>query len=388
MLLVPFDVPLEIFLPLVMLIAPVIIGALRLRIWYHSLAIVAKVAAVFLGAYPCLILFNELIQTFSYVAGSEYTQLMLAFGVLSVLTSWLLVSFGEWIGRKDGIRMSNAVRNISEEIKSDFLPLLDQFNYNTGKQVSGLRSAVDGFTNNIEGVLNSRVKEINDKISELSKSIDGIFAKYSERSENYSIMVTGYNSFQKSFKGLLDNYQKDLDSMKSMSSELVSRIEIYGKMKQFLDERESDLERREKELSDRERNSLPQSSSLPNQPAQPGQKATTLTADDGRASREIGDKTEEEFASTFREAGIAAERRKAQGDPDITLLSSDGSSKIVAVVNTKSYMLYDEPKRNQRHVSREDIIPEIVAAQKHKVPVIIAVKNRSNGRKWVCLIPF
>ena len=51
-------------------------------------------------------------------------------------------------------------------------------------------------------------------------------------------------------------------------------------------------------------------------------------------------------------------------------------------------MLYDEPKRNQRHISPEDIIPEIVAAQKQKVPVIIAVKNRSNGRKWACLISF
>ncbi|MDG6907798.1 MAG: hypothetical protein JRN20_18655 [Nitrososphaerota archaeon] len=307
----PFDafpVPLEIFLPLVMLVAPVIVGALRLKIWYHSLAIVAKVGAVFFGSYPCLILFNEIINSFNNVAGSEYTRLMLAFGVLSVLISWLLVSFGEWTGRKDGIRMSSAVRNISQEIKSDFLPLLDQFNYNTGKQVSELRTAVEGFTNNITDSFNSKVKEIEDKISELSNRIDGIFAKYSERSENYGIMVNGYNSFQKSFKGLLDDYHKDLESIKNMSSDLATRIEIYGKMKQFLDERERDLERREKEFSDRGRNSLLQSS-LPNQSAQPNQKTTTLTADDGRASREIGDKTEEEFASTFREAGIPAERK-------------------------------------------------------------------------------
>jgi Holliday junction resolvase len=119
----------------------------------------------------------------------------------------------------------------------------------------------------------------------------------------------------------------------------------------------------------------------------PRNQKTTLTPDDGRASRDIGDKTEEEFASTFRSAGVGVDRRKAQGNPDITLLSSDGT-KVVAVVNTKSYMLYDEPKRNQRHISPEDIIPEIIAAQKHKVPVIIAVKNRSNGRKWLYLIPF
>jgi hypothetical protein len=40
------------------------------------------------------------------------------------------------------------------------------------------------------------------------------------------------------------------------------------------------------------------------------------------------------------------DRRKAQGGPDITLLSNDGT-KVVAVVNSKSYMLCDEPNRNQ-----------------------------------------
>ena len=377
-----FQIPLEILLPLAMLLAPVAVGALRLQISNRPLSIVAKVGSIPLGAYPSLTLFNELMESFD-VAGSQYLQLMLGLGVLSVCISWLLVSFGERVGKKEGIRISNAVGNVSKEVKSHFLPLLDQFSYNTGKQVSGLRSDVEGFTKDITDALDSRVKEIEGKISELSNRIDDIFAKYSERSENYSIMVNGYNSFQKSFKGLLDDYHKDLESMRAMRAELANRIDIYDKMKQFQDERERELERREKELSARERNLL--QSPLSNPVAPPNQK-TTLTPDDGRASRDIGDKTEEEFASTFRSAGVGVDRRKAQGDPDITLLSSDGT-KVVAVVNTKSYMLYDEPKRNQRHISREDIIPEIIAAQKHKVPVIIAVKNRSNGRKWLWQIP-
>ena len=331
-----FQIPLEIFLPLAMLLAPVAVGALRLQISNRVLSIVAKVGSIPLGAYPSLILFNELLESFG-VAGGQYTQLMLAFGVVSVLISWLLVSFGEWIGRKDGIRMSNAAGNVSEEVKSHFLPLLDQFNYNTGKQVSGLRSAVEGFIKDITDALGSRVKEIEGKISVLSNKIDGLFEKYEKRTENYDIMASGYNIFQKGFKDLLDDYHKDLDSMKSMSAELANRIEIYGKMKQFQDERERELERREKEVSDRERNLQ---SPLSNPITPSDQKTTTmLTPDDGRASRDIGDKAEEEFASTFRSAGVGVDRRKAQGDPDITLLSSDGS-KVVAVVNTKSYMLY------------------------------------------------
>ncbi|MCL5068093.1 MAG: hypothetical protein M1368_07055 [Thaumarchaeota archaeon] len=377
------QIPLSIFLPSVMLLAPVAAGALRLQISSRPLSIVAKVGSIPLGAYPSLILFNELTESFD-IAGSQYLRLMLGLGVLSVCISWLLVSFGETVGKKEGIRISNAVGNVSEEVKSHFLQLLDQFNYNAGKQVSGLRSAVEGFTKDITDAFNSKVKVMEDRYTHLSNKIDELFEKYAKRTENYDIMASGYNTFQKSFKSLLDDYHKDLESMKGMRTELANRIEIYEKMKQFQDERERELERREKELSDREKSLQ---SSLPNQAALPNQK-TTLTPDDGRASRDIGDKTEEEFALTFRGGGLEAERRKAQGDPDITLLSSDGSNKVVAVVNTKSYMLYDEPKRNQRHISREDIIPEIVAAQKHKVPVMIAVKNRSNGRKWLWLLPF
>jgi hypothetical protein len=376
-----FQIPLEIFLPLAMLLAPVAVGAVRLQISNRPLSIVAKVGSIPLGAYPSLVLFNELTESFD-VAGNQYLQLMLAFGVLSVFISWLLVIFGETVGRKEGIRISDAVGDVSKEVKSEFLPLLDQFNHNTGQQVSGLRSAVEGFSKEIKDSFNSKVKNLEDRYTQLSNKIDDISAKYEKRTENYDIMASGYNIFQKGFKGLLDDYHKDLESMKAMRAELVNRIEIYDKMKQFQDERERELERREKELSARERNLQ-----SPNPTTPSDQKSTTLTPDDGRASRDIGDKTEEEFTSTFREAGIPAERRKAQGDPDVTLLSSDGN-KVVAVVNAKSYMLYDEPKRNQRHISREDIIPEIVAAQKYKVPVIIAVKNRSNGRKWPYRIPF
>jgi hypothetical protein len=53
------------------------------------------------------------------------------------------------------------------------------------------------------------------------------------RTENYDIMATGYNTFRNGFKGLLDDYHNDLESMKGMRTELANRIEIYEKMKRF-----------------------------------------------------------------------------------------------------------------------------------------------------------
>ncbi|MDG6995285.1 MAG: hypothetical protein JRN52_05115 [Nitrososphaerota archaeon] len=368
------QVPPEIFLPLAMLLAPIAGGALRLRISERSLSLVAKVGSVLVGVYPSMILFNELAESLD-VVGAKYAQMMLGFGVASVCVSWLLVSFGEWVGREDGIRISNGLDLISEEVKGHFLPLLDSFNSNIGRQTSLLRSEIDQFKKDITDAFNSKVKQIEVQNKEISSKMDELFARYAEDARNYGIMVNGYNSFQKSFRTLLDEYHKDIESMKRLQEDLANRIEIYDKLKQFQVERESDLDRREKVLSAREGNLSTQS------------QLTTLTRDDGRASRDIGEKTEEEFASMFRDAGFGVERRKAQGDPDITLSSSD-VSRIVAVVNAKSYMLYDEPKRNQRRISPEDIIPETVASQKHKVSVVIAVKNRSNGRKWLCLIPF
>ncbi|MBI5377064.1 MAG: hypothetical protein HZA82_00355, partial [Thaumarchaeota archaeon] len=58
-----------------------------------------------------------------------------------------------------------------------------------------------------------------------------------------------------------------------------------------------------------------------------------------------------------------------------------------AIGSSKSYMLYDEPKRMQRRINANDVTPEMILAKKLHAPLVIFVRNRKNGRRWANLIP-
>ena len=115
--------------------------------------------------------------------------------------------------------------------------------------------------------------------------------------------------------------------------------------------------------------------------------ATKLTAQDGRANRMAGRMHQNEIAQLVRSAGLGADVGLNIGEPDLIIWRlKDGAKKIIAVVSIKYYSLYDQQKRMQRRVSAKDCLPELTLAKKLKVPMIVIVTNRINGRRWARIV--
>ena len=112
-----------------------------------------------------------------------------------------------------------------------------------------------------------------------------------------------------------------------------------------------------------------------------GEKKTVLTTTDGKANRAAGHQQQDEMALYLKSIGFDARSQHNAGEADILLKNPD-DGKYVAIVSNKCFSLYDKPKRMQRRIPADKCRPEIILAKRLQVPMVLAVTNRENGRRW------
>jgi prefoldin subunit 5 len=281
----------------------------------------------------------------------------------AVFTSLKLAEFGERMGEKAGTGLDAARQEAAKRLEGSLSGLLDGFRSQLKGDLQSVVDTVQGAVSFATRSFDQRAKALEDRISRLQKELDGLAEKHSALLANYSVVADGYNSMLKEHREATDALRRELESLRNERGQLKALRKVYERLKEVLEEKEVE--------------GIPGGAPTANERA-------TLTREDGEASRSIGREAEREFAEYFRGLGFEADERRGEGDPDIALKSS---GKPVAFVNTKSYMLYDEPKRNQRRIGLDDVIPEKAAAGRFKVPMVVAVRNRRNGRIWLCLVP-
>ncbi|MBI5146981.1 MAG: hypothetical protein HZA84_07155 [Thaumarchaeota archaeon] len=349
----------DIILPFALVpLATILPGALKNRFDDGKLRICTKIGATILGAFCILFAFDMLVKTIVAAIGADssyYIIPMILLSTVSFLLSWKLVEFGEDVGQNEheGIRYDADV--ISNQVKQVFAPMLSEFVSNTASKIT---------------------QDLSGRIDEVEEQLDYFREQEDMAGTQGAKMYLSHVEITKS-------YEKRMDDLQTIISECKTHLDRFSDLDekyQILVARLESLEFERQQL-EQERKSL--ESHRPDKTSPEDSQETVLTTQDGAAYRRIGDMEQEKMAHELRDLGFEVIDSHGKGNADYIIKKNNKT----AIGSSKSYMLYDEPKRMQRRINANDVTPEMILAKKLHVPLVIFVRNRKNGRRWANLIP-
>jgi Holliday junction resolvase/prefoldin subunit 5 len=348
----------ECLIPATLLLGCVFGGAFSRGFKAPRMVLVVKAASVVCGVVSILLSYGYAVDA-TGAAREDVVLLGMLVSVGSVFLSLWLVEFGERIGDRAGIAREAAVQDASKATEASLSGILDGFNARLNVSLTSTTEAVQRSVSSTTDSLDRRMKALEAELAGLRKELATQGTRYGSLFASYDTMAGGYNRIVNEYKEQMETVRRETESLRDERERLRALRETYERLTELLEERTA--------------------SAGDNTPKE----GAVLTSEDREASRRIGREAEREFAEYFRDEGFESVERVGEGDPDLVLKSH---GKVAAMVNTKSYMLYDEPKRNQRRIGLDDVIPETAAATRLKAPLLLAVKNRRNGRVWLCLV--
>ncbi len=349
----------ECLVPATLLLACVFGGAFSRGFKAPRMVLMAKAASVVCGIGSILLSYGYAVDA-TGATREDVVLLGMLVSICSVFVSLWLVEFGERIGDRAGVARQAAVQEASKAAEASLSVLLDAFNARLNASLASTSEAVQRSVSSTTDSLDRRMKALEAELAGLRKELAVQGTRYGSLFASYDVIAGGYNKIVNERKEQVEAVRRETESLRDERERLRALREVYERLNELLEERTASA-----------------GDSIPKE-------GVVMTSEDREASRRIGREAEHEFAEYFRDKGFEPGERVGEGDPDLVLKSH---GKVVAVVNTKSYTLYDEPKRNQRRIGLDDMIPEMAAAARLKAPLLVAVKNRRNGRVWLCLVP-
>lgn len=350
----------DFILPLALIpLTTILPGALKNLSDNSIIRIYVRIGAAIVGIFPILHEFDILIKALlttldANVNSSIYTIVILIFSVISFIISWKLVEFGERVASYEHEGLKYDVTAVSETIKQSFEPLLQEF-------VAGVKSKISDPLGNSVLILAEQQKKQSVQYSEIVRNYEEKLTNYQELLVYSDIQITKVPKILEKHENRVEEFFK----IKELYDLLISRVEALEYEKRKLLEKRLALES-DKDTSTNE-----------------NYQDTKLTNLDGISNRNIGLKEQEKIVEYLRSLGFEVTIGRGAGEPDL-ILKKNGI--IVAIISVKSFMLYDEPKRMQRRISKEKVEPELILAKKIPTKLVIFVINRRNCRRWTQII--
>jgi hypothetical protein len=351
--------------PAILLLACIFGGAFSKSVRIPWVTLVIKAVSALLGLVPFLVYYAYALSALG-LAGWVPLAIGMPVAVGALFASLWLVEYGESLGARAGVAFDSALREASSRTREGLSDLLSEFGSRMMADLQKVADATQSSVSSATGFFDQRAKVLEERLEDLRKELVALVSKYDSLARNYSTAMRGYEIMLKERKEAMASIQRELGLLTSEREQLKALKEVYERLNEVLEERTNQLKKG--------------SGGSP-----PTEERSTLTSEDREASRKIGLEAEHEFAEYFRRYGFEVDERVGEGDPDLVLRIS---GKPVAIVNTKSYMLYDEPKRNQRKIGLDSVVPEMASAGRLKLPLVLAVKNRRNGRTLLHLLSY
>ena len=351
-----------------MLVVPFAGGAVKFYFASGMLRIFLKVAptcisTVYLTYFIGTILIDT--DTKGPVGAALDTQYLIpAIAILGALIPifFVISHYGEKVAVTERAGVQSDIKKGAKTVGEELTPMLESFMGNVKTSVKKNVSACLAGQSSAIADLEKELKDYASTLGELAGTVSGL--------------TEAINGFHDTMGKVAEYFAKNPDAYQ----ELIARIEAIKYMQQPDDE-EKPEESRQKvvETGKRGKDGFADGTA----PAT----TTKITTQGGRANHEAGHKQQDEMGQLLRDRRFDVKVRHGIGEPDFIIrLSKSGVIISVAAVANKFYTLHDEPRKRQRRISVKDCRPELALAKKLKIPMVLIVTNRINGRMWMYIV--
>ena len=360
--------PVHVFAPAAVALMPMLAGILKRHLRSGTAKAAVRILAPTVAALSSTLMLDVLFvntkQVTELAATSDiwYILGLVAFTIGVGYLFFRTVKIGSKIADLERVGVQKDLKNGVNRACEAIDPMLKSFRENMGTSIRQDVSAC------LAGQSSA--------IADLRKKLNGYASTLGELASTVSGLTEAINGFHDTMGKVAEYFAKNPDAYQ----ELIARIEAIKYMQQSDDEEKPEESRqRVGETGKRGKDGFADGTA----PAT----TTKITTQGGRANHEAGHKQQDEMGQLLRDRGFDVKVGHGTGESDFTIrLLKNGVAISVAAGSNKFYTLHDEPRKRQRRISVKDCRPELTLAKGLKIPMVLIVTNRINGRMWMHIV--
>ena len=255
-----------------------------------------------------------------------------------------LVNLGYKTGEKEQAGIHDENKSVTNKVKQELEHILIDF--------------IPTIRDNISSDFEAKSALMQELIASIEEKLANISIHQQEWNKKLSIILESYQMFQIEQQRQKQTYEQYIDKLLSTSN----LFEIFLFRIESVVFKRIDSKNNDKSFTE-----------------------TKFIAKNGIGKISLAQKRQEQFAQGLRNFGFGVTNRNTQEKSYYFL---ELNNKIVAIGFFKSFLLYDQPKRIQKHISKHDAHSALTLAKTLGLPVVLFVENRHNNRRWAYMITF